>query len=77
MKEMQEIIEKEIRKYYNNDKIYLVVQSITNDKFLIQFEIANDLVEFEFEYDIGLNLQENIFILKYEIDGNIINYYKN
>ena len=76
MKEMQEIIEKEVRKYYNSDKIYIVVQSITNDKFLIQFEIANDLIEFEFEYDIGLNLQENIFILKYEIDGNITNYYK-
>jgi len=77
MKEMQEIIEKAIRKYYNKDKIYIHVQSITNDKFLIQFEIANDLIEFDFDYDIGLNLEENIFILKYELDGNITNYYKN
>lgn len=77
MKEVAEIIENKIKQYYNKDKIFIKVQSITNDKFLIGLDFNNDYVEFDFDYDIGLTLEENIFILKYEIDGNISNYYKN
>ena len=76
MKEFAEIIEKKIKEFYNSDRIFIKIQAITSDKLLIQFEINNDLVEFEFDYDIGLSLDENIFILKYEIDGNITDYYK-
>ena len=76
MKEFQETIEKKIKEYYNSDKIYIHIQMITSDKLLVQLELNNDLIEFDFDYDIGLNVDENIFILKYEIDGNITNYYK-
>lgn len=76
LKEFAEIIEKKLKEYYNTDKIYIHIQMITTDKLLIQLEFNNDLVEFDFDYDIGLNVDENIFILKYEIDGNIANYYK-
>lgn len=76
MKEVAEIIENKVKQYYNKDKIFIKVQSITNDKFLIGLDFNNDYVEFDFDYDIGLNVDENIFIIKYEIDGNIANYYK-
>lgn len=76
MKEFAEIIEKKLKEYYNTDKIYINIQMITNDQLLVQLEFNNDFVEFSFDYDIGLNVDENIFILKYEIDGNIANYYK-
>lgn len=77
MKEFQEIVEKKIKEFYNSDKLYIKIQSITNDKLLVTLELNNDLIEFDFDYDIGMSLDENIFILKYEIDGNITNYYKN
>ena len=69
----QEILE-ELNKIYKNFKIE--VEFVDFRKYKIILEIENNTCEFEYIWNVNFTKEYNISIICYNIDKQIIRYYK-
>ena len=77
MRNMEEILQEKINKYFDNYKIQIAVEYVKIRTYNIKIFINNDMLAFTYQYEGHLTEDANLMYIKCQIEMNILEYYRN
>lgn len=77
MRNMEEVLQDRLNKYFDTDKIQIAVEYAKIRTYNIKIFINNDILGFTYQYEGHLTEDANLMYIKCQIEMNILEYYRN